>query len=202
MDRSRTRRPMLFAALGAALTAAAGFAAFAPAARAQTETPPPPPPSTTTRARPEEASLGFKGIGGRIGLVKPEGASSTVDLGFHVDAGEFVHNVHLTPLAEYWKVGVAGNNFKDFSIGTDVTVDFPLQDNRMTPYVGGGIGVHWLSADDPRLPSDTKLGFDVLGGIRNDVMPNLALFGELRYNFVSDVNQLKILGGLTYRFIY
>lgn len=202
MDRSRTRRPMLFAALGAALTAAAGFAAFAPAALAQTETPPPPRSSTTNRARTEEASLGFKGIGGRIGLVKPEGASSTVDLGIHVDAGEFVHNVHLTPMAEYWKVGVAGLDFKDFAISTDVTVDFPLQDSRMTPYVGGGLGVHWFSSDAVDLPNDTKLGIDAVGGIRTDAMPNLALFGELRYNFVSDVNQLKILGGLTYRFIY
>ena len=199
MDRSRTRRPKLFAALGAALTAAAGFTAFAPAALAQTATPP---PTSTTRAHTEEASLGFKGIGGRIGLVKPEGASSTVDLGFHVDAGEFVHNVHLTPMAEYWKVGVAGLDFKDFAIGTDVTVDFPLQDSRMTPYVGGGLGVHWLSSDAPDLPHDTKLGINAVGGIRTDAMPNLALFGELRYNFVSDVNQLKILGGLTYRFIY
>jgi hypothetical protein len=40
------------------------------------------------------------------------------------------------------------------------------------------------------------------GGIESDVMPNLAIFGELRYNFVSDANQLKILGGFTYKFIY
>jgi hypothetical protein len=33
-------------------------------------------------------------------------------------------------------------------------------------------------------------------------MPNLGLFGEVKYNFVSDVNQLKLMGGFTYNFIY
>jgi opacity protein-like surface antigen len=204
MDRSRTRRPMLLAALGAALTAAAGFAAFAPAALAQTAT------TTTTRSNTEDVSLGFKGIGGRIGLVDPEGASSTVDLGFHIDAGEFARNVRLQPLAEYWSVGqdVGPYNadLRDFSIGADIDVDFPLQDSRLTPYAGGGLGVHWLKASTtvPDVPdmSDTKLGISLQGGVRTEMMPNLALFGEVRYNFVSDFNQLKILGGLTYRFIY
>lgn len=200
MDRSRTR-PTLLAALGVALTAAAGFAAFAPAALAQT---------TATRSNTEDVSLGFKGLGARIGLVDPEKASSTVDLGIHIDAGEFARNVRLQPLAEYWSVGQDvgpySADLKDFSIGTDLDVDFPLQDSRVTPYAGGGLGIHWLKSSTtvPGVPdqSDTKIGLSLQGGVRTEAMPNLALFGELRYNFVSDFNQLKILGGFTYRFIY
>lgn len=199
MDRSRTWPKALLAALGIALVAVAGFAAFAPAALAQ----------SSTRSS-EDVSLGFKGMGARIGLVDPEGASSTVDLGLHIDAGEFARNIRLMPVVEYWSVGqdlgAYNADLSDLSFGADINVDFPLQDSRMTPYVGGGLGLHIIKFDT-NLPnvddeSDSKLGLNLQGGIRTDAMPNLALFGELRYNFVSDANQLKVLGGFTYRFIY
>ncbi len=190
MDRISTGRLSL-AALAVTLCVLAGIA---PAAWAQT---------STARAN-EDVGLGFKGIGGRIGMVDPEGGSSTLDLGFHVDFGEIAQNIHVSPIAEYWSVGVSGFDISDFSLGADVMFDFPLQDSRITPYAGGGVGMHWLSADLPSggSNSDTKLGLNLQGGVRTDAMPNLALFGELRYNFVSDANQLKVLGGFTYRFIY
>jgi opacity protein-like surface antigen len=202
MDRSRTR-PARVVALGIALAAITGLLAMAPQALAQSTT------STSSRSN-ENIGLGFKGLGARIGLVDPENASSTVDLGVHIDAGEFARNIRLMPLVEYWSVGqdVGPYNadLKDFSLGADLNLDFPLQDSRVTPYAGGGLGLHWLksSTSVPNVPdqSDTKLGLSLLGGVRTDAMPNLALFGELRYNFVSDFNQLKILGGFTYRFIY
>lgn len=154
--------------------------------------------------------LGFKGIGATIGFVDPENVSSAVDLGFHVDAGTIVHNVHLIPSIGYWNVGTDVGTYhadvKDFSVAADVNVDFPLQGGRLTPYLGGGLGLNFLSFDSNApggfSSNETKLGLNVLGGMRNDVMPNLAVFGELRYHFVSDANQLKILGGFTYKFIY
>src|SRR5258705_3423338 len=57
-------------------------------------------------SRTEYRGLGFQRLGARIGFVDPEGTSSTVDLGIHVDAGEFVRHVHVMPLVEYWKVEV------------------------------------------------------------------------------------------------
>jgi len=110
----------------------------------------------------------------------------------------------------YWSVGTDvgaySADFKDLAFAADVNVDFPLQGGRFTPYLGGGLGLNFLSFDStvPGVSSnnDTKLGINVLGGMRNDVMPNLSLFGELRYSFVSNANQLKLLGGFTYRFIY
>jgi outer membrane protein with beta-barrel domain len=198
MDRILSGRSSLLV-LAIALVAAAALAALAPAAWAQ----------TSSRAN-EDVGLGFKGIGGRIGLVDPEDASSTLDLGLHIDAGQFARNVHVGAIAEYWSVGQDVGPYdadlKDLSFGLDVTFDFPLQDSRITPYAGGGVGLHLLSADTnvPNVAdqSDTKLGLSLQGGVRTEAMPNLALFGELRYNFVSDMNQLKLLGGFTYRFIY
>lgn len=184
-----------------ALVAAFGLVALvaaAPAAFAQ----------ETTTAR--EAGLGFQGLGARLGFVDPEGASSTLELGVHVDAGQIVRGVRLQPVVEYWSLGQSigpyDSDISDLSFGADVNVDFPLQDSRIVPYAGGGLGLHFLGFDStvPGVPdqSDTKLGLNIQGGIRNDIMPNLSLFGEARYNFVSDANQLKVLGGFTYRFVY
>jgi hypothetical protein len=186
MNRNPIHKPTLLAALGLVT-----MFAFAPAALAAAST---------------EPGLGFRGLGARIGFVDPEGASSTVGLGLHLDAGEIARNVRLSPILEYWSVGVdaPGVDFdvSDFSIGADVTVDFPLQNSRMIPYAGGGLGLHFLDSNIPGADDDTKIGLNIQGGVRNDVMPNLSVFGELRFNFVEDTNQFKLLGGFTYRFIY
>jgi hypothetical protein len=153
---------------------------------------------------PESQGLGFRGLGARIGFVDPEGASSTVALGIHVDGGEFVRHVHVMPLVEYWKVGASGVDVSDLTIATDINVDFPVEGGKYIPYVGGGLGLHFVKADNPSGPdfSDTKLGLNIQGGLKNQVMPNLAIFGEVKYSFVSDVNQIKLMGGFTYNFIY
>lgn len=149
--------------------------------------------------------LGLKGIGVRLGLSDSEGASSALMYGVHIDAGQFVNNVHLVPSVEYWSVGVNGIDSSDLAVRASVNFDFPLQDQRMVPYLGGGFGMHRLKTDatatTPKA-SDTKFGLDIQGGARNQFTPNLSLFGELGYSFVSDANQLRVLGGLTYHFIY
>lgn len=162
-------------------------------------------PAAAQSDRSSPVGLGFTGIGARIGVVDPEDASSTVMLGLHLDMGQAVRGVHVVPSLEYWSVGVSGLDISDVAISTDIDIDFPLSEQRVTPYLGGGLGIHFLSQDLPPPAGDdskTKLGLNVQGGIRNNVMPNFDLFGEIRYSFVKDANQLKVLGGFTYRFIY
>src|SRR5436853_7822312 len=89
-------------------------------------------PSSAATSTTEYRGLGFQGLGARIGFVDPEGASSTVALGIHVDAGEFVQHVHVMPLAEYWKVGGAGGDFRGLNVGTDGNGDFPRAGGRRT----------------------------------------------------------------------
>lgn len=180
---------------------AAGSAALAlslvlflpPAAHAQ---------STASKA---DQGFGFRGIGARAGLVDPEGASSTITYGAHVDLGEFVPNLRVTPFVEYWSVGVGGYDRSDLLVATNVDWQFPLVGPKATPYVGGGLGLHFLQADRPAPFTDysnTRLGLHVQGGIRDDVMPNFSLFGELRFTFVDQADNFKLLGGFTYHFIY
>jgi opacity protein-like surface antigen len=191
MTRSTLRRAGIVS--GLAFAAALLFAAHASAQQATAE-----------------PGIGLKGIGVRLGLDDPEGASSALMYGVHVDAGEFVRNVHLVPSLEYWSVGndigAYNTDFSDLAVRLGVNFDFPLQDQRFVPYLGGGFGLHHikLSTNVPLVPdqSDTKFGLDIQGGARNQFTPNLSLFGELGYSFVSDSNQLRLLGGLTYHFIY
>ena len=158
----------------------------------------------------QSTGLGIKGIGVRLGLNDPEGASSALMYGVHMDAGEFVNNVHIIPSVEYWNVGNDVGSFNsdlsDLAFKLGVNFDFPLQDQRMVPYLGGGFGFHRLKFESnaPGVvdESDTKFGLDLQGGVRNQFTPNLSLFGELGYTFISDANQLRVLGGLTYHFIY
>jgi opacity protein-like surface antigen len=155
-----------------------------------------------------DVGLGIKGIGARIGYVDPEDVSGAAVLGLHLDAGTIVKAIHVTPYMEYWSAGVdiAGVNAdaSDLSFAVDVNADFPLQGSRTTPYAGAGFGLHFLSEDSNVGPTsdDTKFGFNIQGGIRNQVMPNISLFGEARYAFVSDASQIKFVGGFTYQFIY
>jgi opacity protein-like surface antigen len=165
----------------------------------------------STSAKPQsDVGLGIKGIGARLGYVDPENVSGAAVLGLHVDAGTIVRGVHLMPYMEYWNAGVniagVSADMSDLEFGSNVNVDFPLQGSRMTPYLGGGLGLHFLkeSSNVANTPStsDTKFGLNILGGIRNQVMPNVSIFGEARYSFVSNAAQLKFLGGFTYQFIY
>jgi opacity protein-like surface antigen len=161
-------------------------------------------------AQTDDAGLGLKGIGFRLGLTDPEDASSALMYGVHLDAGSFVRNVRLVPSLEYWSVGsdvgIYNADYSDLAVKAELNFDFPLQDQRLVPYLGGGLGLHRVKFESnaPGVvdASDTKLGFSLLGGMRNDFTPNLAFFGEVGYTFVENANQLRLLGGLTYKFIY
>ena len=195
-------RPFLICLLAVGLGVGVASAAWA-----QSETP----PAQNTQAQPaNNVGLGFKGIGARIGFVDPEDASGTLLLGGHVDAGTFVKNVHVLPYVEYWSTGAEAGTVhvdrSDFTVALDVDVDFPMAGQRITPYLGGGLGIHFLSvntnAPGETNNDDTKAGLNIQGGLRNQFMPNLSLFGEARYSFVSDANSFRLLGGFTYNFIY
>jgi opacity protein-like surface antigen len=158
----------------------------------------------------QPAGLGLKGLGIRLGLTDPEDASSALMYGVHLDAGTLVRNVHIIPSVEYWSVGndvgLYSADYSDLAAKVDINFDFPLQDQRLVPYLGGGLGLHRIKFST-NVPgdfdaSDTKLGLSVQGGMRNDFTPNLSLFGELGYAFVENANQLRLLGGFTYHFIY
>jgi opacity protein-like surface antigen len=138
--------------------------------------------------------LGFKGVGGRISFVDPEAVSGTIGFGGHVNLGEIIANLALYPSFEYWNK----SNVSDFSINADVRYYIPTGGN-IDFFAGGGLAIQFVSVDLGPFgdASDTELGLDLIGGADFPVSDNLVATAKLKF-LVSDLNVLKITGGLTY----
>ena len=129
--------------------------------------------------------LGFKGVGGRLSFVDPEAVSGTIGFGGHVDFGEIIKNLVLYPSFEYW----SKSSFSVVSINGDIRYYFPTGGN-VDFFAGGGLAI--LFGD-----IDTNLGLDILGGADFPVSDNLVATAKIKF-VISDVDALKITGGLTY----
>jgi opacity protein-like surface antigen len=178
-------------------TALALISAFALAGTAMAQQ------GTTSTGAATSESFGLRGFGARVGVVDPERASTTLTWGLHMNLGEIVPSLRLTPLLEYWSVGVGDTDQSDLLVALNLDYALPLVGPKVVPYVGGGLGYHHLSTKDASSESsNNRAGFNVQGGLRDQVMPNLSLFGEARFTFVEDADNWKLLGGFTYNFIY
>lgn len=129
--------------------------------------------------------LGFKGVGGRVSFVDPEGAGGTIGFGGHVHLGEIIPNLVLHPSLEYW----SKSSVSVFTLNGDLRYYVPTEGN-INFFAGGGVA---LTFGDP----NTELGLDLLGGADFPVSENLVATAKIKY-LISDFNVLKITGGVTY----
>jgi opacity protein-like surface antigen len=164
------------------------------------------------------SDIGLKGVNLRVGYVSPEGdIESTIGFGGGVDLGTITPNIGLGVVLFYWSksydVGIYSWTFSDFAIKVNGKYYFPME--KVKPYVGAGIGLHMCSSkwENPaytpypgytvpggsETSSDTKFGFHVLGGVEYPINEKVGLLAELEYSLVSDVNQLIIGAGVTYK---
>ncbi len=88
-----------------------------------------------------------------------------------------------------------------WNISADAHYLFPLQD-KLTVYPLAGLSYIHVGFDCGGIlsASDSKLGFDLGGGIRYDMTDNIALNAELKYQFVSLYDQLLLSVGVAYKF--
>lgn len=130
------------------------------------------------------------GAGGRLGFSTPEDFDGTAEVGVHA---EFEHPgtaFHLQPNLMYWSV----DHVRDLSPNFDVLYHFN-RETRVTPYVGAGLGFHFVN-DSRADRGSTDLGMNLIGGLR---FPNTSnrYFVEGRYT-ASDISQFAVLGGITF----
>ena len=164
------------------------------------------------------SDIGFKGADLRVGYVSPEGdIESTIGFGGGIDLGTITENIGLGVVVFYWgksyDVGIYSWTFSDFAIKVNGKYYFPME--KMKPYVGAGLGIHMVSSKWEQPPytiggytygggsvsaSDTKFGFHILGGVEYPINEKIGVLGKLEYGLVSDVNQLIIGAGVTYKF--
>ena len=131
---------------------------------------------------------GFSGFGGKIGYASPEDLEGTLQLGAHVEFERSGSRFHIMPNLLYWNENDVSN------VNPNVDVYYHFNSEMITPYVGGGLGVHFVN-DDRIDVSDTNLGLNLIGGFRIPTSYS-HYFIEGRYA-ASDISQFSLLGGIT-----
>jgi len=138
----------------------------------------------------------FSGISARVGL-----RSTRIVEGFD-----------FLPYVEYWRnsarIEVLGHTItsirKDATLGADARYTFQREGWR--PYLGAGLGVHFLSTevDAPSLGLDhasdsvIKGGLSALAGITFPLTAHLDNFTEIKYHHIPSYSQVKINMGIAW----
>ncbi|HTM58552.1 MAG TPA: opacity family porin [Candidatus Udaeobacter sp.] len=117
-------------------------------------------------------------------------------------------NVTIMPTLEWWRssshvepYGIESTR-NDNTLACDVRYEFAMK--GMTPYLGGGMAVHFLSSkvNAPALgvnnatASLTKGGLGLLAGVTIPLTGRVQNFLELKYHHISDYRQLKLNWGI------
>ncbi len=154
-----------------------------------------------------QADMGFKGTGVKLAYVGPEDVDATVGFGVCADLGTMVPRLRLEPNLSYWSTSEeqfgTEVSVRDIAFGAKAKYEFPMRKSAIQPYVGGGLGLHFVRAEVSALgtsvdDSEVKLGFDFGGGVAFPVSPQWDIMTELWYSVVTDVNQVSLVLGVQY----
>jgi hypothetical protein len=153
--------------------------------------------------------LGLFQVGGKAGVILPEDPWSTgFFLGGTANIGELADNMELFPVLAYWSSGYDLGSFSLDLSNIQIGVDLHYYlENVQGLYVGGGVGLNFLSIDIPSFSffdessttssTSTEFGIGVLGGYEIPLGDNTG-FIEAKYNIISDLNTLEIAFGILF----
>jgi len=145
------------------------------------------------------ASGAFAGdFGVDVAYISPEGFDGTIGVGGFMNFGTPISSLQVEPFASYWSrtEGIPGAeaSLSDLTLGARGKFVLPLSSNAIEPYVGAGLGLHFLKAGaDITLfdqttslsVTDSEIGIDLGGGISVPVTARFSLRGEGWYSFVG-----------------
>ncbi|HKQ57468.1 MAG TPA: outer membrane beta-barrel protein [Candidatus Eisenbacteria bacterium] len=157
------------------------------------------------------SDLGFKRIGATLGYIDPEGLGGTFSFGVIADHGTIAPKWGLESRFEYWSSSEsafgAEASIRDVALGARTKYYFPIQNPRIRPFAGAGLGMHFLKAKvtvvQPGFPpmtaegSQTELGLDLGGGVAHDLGPRTDLLGEVWFGMVDTANTFSLRVGLS-----
>lgn len=162
--------------------------------------------------RPAAAAGGFTGLDAMSATVMQEGQSSFSGLGLRarLTSVRLVPGVEIMPSVEYWRNRSTVQPFgietsrRDATLAVDARYSFRRE--AWSPYVGAGIGMHFLSSEvhapalglDREQDSVIKGGLAALGGVTFPITSRVHNFIELKYHHVTEYRQLKINWGLSF----
>jgi len=127
--------------------------------------------------------------------------------GISVDPDQFVvgGQLSLREFAPNWSFDPSlelgfGDNQTDIAINLDAYYHMRLSGSDWRPYVGGGLGVDFVSWDEPfgvHDHSDTFTGLNAVAGFSVPMSSGSQWFTELRIG-IGDLPELKIMGGMNF----
>ena len=154
----------------------------------------------------------FSGVDAMNSTVMQQHQSSFSGVGVRVrlHSAQIVEGFELLPIIEYWRNGTSVEPFgittsrKDATLGADIRYSFKGEGWR--PYLGGGLGVHFLATDvdAPSLglhnqrDSVIKGGLSALAGITFPLTKHVDNFVELKYHQLRGYSQLKFNMGIAW----
>ena len=162
-----------------------------------------------------QSDVGFKRGGVAIGMVSPENGNTTLGLGVFADMGTIAPRWGLETRLDWWGNSESAFGFdasmNDYTLGARTKYAIPTTNTNIRPFMGGGLGIHFLSTKvtttDPftgqkmsATASENRLGLDLGGGFATNLNPSTDVLAEAWYGFVSDVNQFSLRLGLSHSF--
>ena len=138
------------------------------------------------------AAAAAQGWGPRVGVaVDPD----LIQFGLHADLGDVSSHVSFQPNAE---LGV-GDDLTMLSLNLDIAYRFTSRWDVWSPYLGGGMGVHFINYEDGfRDGDDTEAGAAVLGGIQRGLENGSRFFLETKLG-IFDAPDVRFTAGWTFR---
>jgi opacity protein-like surface antigen len=155
-----------------------------------------------------QSDIGAKGLGPRLGYVKPSDIDGVFGFGGVLDLGSFAPRWGWDVSLDYWsksEESMFGKvKLSDWVIGTRARYEFAEPGASTRPYAFAGPAIHILTAsieitnlgDDSS--SDTEFGMDIGAGVDIAASPRLDIFFEGGYRAVSDFGQWVFLGGVMF----
>ena len=160
-----------------------------------------------------QSDLGFKRLGASIGFVDPENLGSTFSLGVFADHGTVAPNISIESRLDYWSQSDqfpgTETSLRDIAVGVRGKYNFETSNPKIRPFVGAGLGVHFLKLEATVPPpfgpgttvetSSTELGVDLGGGISTPLSPRTDLLGETWFGIVDGANSFTLRAGLSFK---
>ena len=162
-----------------------------------------------------QSNLGFKRGGIAVSMVSPENIDATLGVGVFADMGTIAPRWGLESRLDWWSHSESFFNVDasvtDVTLGGRTKYQFPTSNPNVQPFMGAGLGIHFLSMEvgaiDPfsglafsTSASETRLGLDVGGGVTTAMNPSMNFHAEAWYGLVSDFNQFSLRVGLSRAF--
>jgi hypothetical protein len=136
------------------------------------------------------AAFALSGVDARVGVMDPDGVDGTVAVGGGLNFQQAGSHVHLMPNVLFWNE----SGLSDVNTNFDASYHFEPA-GRVSPYVGGGLGVHFYSADSRPDPG-TDLGANLFGGVSLP-MRGASLYLEGR-TALTDRSEFGLMTGATF----